>query len=924
MRPCFFVIVFSLYSVTCLAQKPPIDASALKKWTSVSDPQISNNGAYASYVIENQPVDKRTVVVLSTKNNWKLEIAGYTSNIKFTSDSRYAIFIKGKDSLVIIKTGNDIVHYIPFVQSFILPKSRNASLIYQLSNPQKKLKIYDLKTEKEKNIDFVKQYLVSDDGSTLVYLTEEKKDSIVQALHWFDIASGDMATIWQGANAENFVFANSGKQIAFSVEQPPYNQTEKTFWYYKAGTEKAIELATDKSVIDDSTLKLKNIVGFSNDDSSLFINLEQRNFSKAPPSLIDIWSYTDVKLKPLQLKEVFPKTYKAIINIDNSQLIRLEKENESLILPTAVGGKANHWGLIVNKPGDVSEAYWNTNSILSVFLVSMRDGNRKKIEGLTDYRGNISPYGKYVIYYDPKQNNYFSYETKSGIICNITKGIPVIWQGYSKDRPNASNFARGIAGWLENDEGVLIYDKNDIWLIDMAGRKPPINLTNGYGKKHNTIFFLSNNGLAKKIFSSNERLMVNAFNVENKENGYFSKTLSKAGDPELLSMGPYLYDIPGNPYIPDGSNFAPVKAKNAELYLVRRMTATEAPNIFSTTDFKSFTPLSNVHPEKSYNWLTSELVSWKALNGDSLQGILYKPENFDPRKKYPVIFHYYEQKSDGLHAFLQPEILSNGTINIPWYTSNGYLVFLPDIHYKIGETGESVINSVVSAANHLSKMPWVNTKKMGIQGHSFGGYETNYLVTHTNLFAAACSASGLSNLVSAYGSINGYGASGQAIIEFTQVRMGASLWQRPDLYIKNSPVFSANEVTTPLLIMHTKQDGVCPFTDAIEFFTALRRLGKIAWMLQYNEGNHGVSGKAGEDFSIRMRQFFDHYLKDSAAPRWMMYQIPASDNGYELVREKDPKTGKWVTPKESDLLTDEEKRKVEAIQERKAVTIKLK
>jgi dipeptidyl aminopeptidase/acylaminoacyl peptidase len=349
-------------------------------------------------------------------------------------------------------------------------------------------------------------------------------------------------------------------------------------------------------------------------------------------------------------------------------------------------------------------------------------------------------------------------------------------------------------------------------------------------------------------------------------------------------MGPYVYDIPGNPYVPDNCKFTPIKAQGAEVYLVERMKATEAPNYFITTDFKKFKPLSDVQPQNRYNWLTSELVSWKGLDGRRLQGILYKPENFDSTKKYPVIVHYYEKKTDGLNAFLEPDFLSgNLNINIPWYVSNGYLVFLPDIHYKIGETGESVINSVLPSVQYLCRMNWVNSKKIGIQGGSFGGYETNYLITHTTIFAAACSASGLSNLVSSYGALVRGSTSKQIEFECTQFRLGVNLWQRSDVYIKNSPIFFANRVETPLLIMHTTQDGTCPFADAAAFFTALRRLGKKAWMLQYNDGDHGVYGKSAIDFSTRMIQFFDHYLKDKPAVEWM--------TGGEFTAKKGVETG---------------------------------
>jgi dipeptidyl aminopeptidase/acylaminoacyl peptidase len=330
------------------------------------------------------------------------------------------------------------------------------------------------------------------------------------------------------------------------------------------------------------------------------------------------------------------------------------------------------------------------------------------------------------------------------------------------------------------------------------------------------------------------------------------------------------------------------------------MSATESPNYFSTTDFKNFTRLSDLHPEKNYNWLTTELLTWKTLDGSFSQGVLYKPENFDPHKKYPVIFHYYQILSDGLNAYLKPEP-SDGRLHIPWFVSNGYLVFTPDIHFKIGEPGNSAYNAVISAANYLSKMPFIDAKKMGIQGISFGGFQTNYLVTHTNIFAAACSASGATDLIGKYGSLKEESTSSQGYYETGQGRIGATLWQRPDLYIKNSPVLRADKVITPFLIFHTTNDSGVLFPQAIEFFTALRRLGKKVWMLEYNEGDHGVSGKSAADFSIRLGQFFDHYLKGALPPKWMTQGIPAKMKGIENGLELDH-SGKVPGP---GLVTDE-------------------
>ncbi|HEY9261256.1 alpha/beta hydrolase family protein, partial [Chitinophaga sp.] len=207
-------------------------------------------------------------------------------------------------------------------------------------------------------------------------------------------------------------------------------------------------------------------------------------------------------------------------------------------------------------------------------------------------------------------------------------------------------------------------------------------------------------------------------------------------------------------------------------------------------------------------------------------------------------------------------------INIPYYVSNGYLVFCPDIRYHIGDPMKGTYDAVISAARYIGEFPFVDPAKIGAQGCSWGGVETNYIVTHTNLFAAACSASGIANWVSGYGRLAGTGESMQGMFEIGQFRMGGTLWQKHETYIRNSPIFQVDKMTTPLLLMHTTKDMICSPTDMQFFFRSLCKAGMKSWFLLY-EGNHGLYGRDGEDFSSRMKQFFDFYLRDYPAAKWM-------------------------------------------------------
>ncbi len=245
---------------------------------------------------------------------------------------------------------------------------------------------------------------------------------------------------------------------------------------------------------------------------------------------------------------------------------------------------------------------------------------------------------------------------------------------------------------------------------------------------------------------------------------------------------------------------------------------------------------------------------------------------------------------------------------------------MPDIHYEIGKAGASALYSLLGAASYLQKFPWIDGKHMALQGESFGGFETNYIVTHTRRFAAALSSSGMSDVVFDYEGKLWFGlTSGQGYFETRDGRMRATLWEHPEFYLENSPILYADRIATPLLLVANIGDGNVPFEHGLEMYQALRRLGKPGWMLQYDHGGHGLHGPAFVDLIIRSQQFFDYYLKGAPAPKWMVEGIPAElkqiDSGLSF---EVPGMG----PRPS-LLTPEERKKVDALQDRKPITIKI-
>jgi dienelactone hydrolase len=312
----------------------------------------------------------------------------------------------------------------------------------------------------------------------------------------------------------------------------------------------------------------------------------------------------------------------------------------------------------------------------------------------------------------------------------------------------------------------------------------------------------------------------------------------------------------------------PIKARDADTLVVTQSRFDQFPNLWATdTTFAGLQQVTNANPQQSeYRWGKSELIEYVNADGKTLRAILTRPDDFDPAKKYPLMVYIYETMTNRLHGYTAP---GPGTsINATRYVSNGYVLLEPDIEYQVGYPGESALKCVVPAVQRVLADGYIDPARVGIQGHSWGGYQITYLVTRTNLFRAVQAGASVSNMVSAYGGIRyGTGISRAFQYEQSQSRIGVPPWDRPQLYLENSPIFWADKVRTPYLTIHNDADGAVPWTQAIEFFTALRRLGKEAYLFNYNGEDHGLRSRENmKHWTVHQAEFFDHYLLGAPAP----------------------------------------------------------
>lgn len=941
------------------AQRPSIDTSILDKWPSVGNPYITANGQYVMYELENVPKWSCTLEIRSTFGKWRKMIEGVKDAqfsgdgewllYRSGHDSLCLLVLGREESIWFthVRTYN------------LLEDKGGSRLLCYISDSDKpgKLVLRDLSSAHEQSWENVVQYSLSPGNKRMVWeemveanekehrfhvaeLAGKKEDVIwksqeekvgdflfdisgnvlvwrscgkdtgnkITTLHWLDMKKRNDIVIWQGSQSiTSQCMDREGKQFAFVVSMPSDDISLNTIWYFTPGLSKAQVSVNSESVGLGKKLQIGAAgIRFSKNGEFMFFNLDSLTEHSAANngSDIEVWSYRDAKLQSEQLAdELNTWTFKAVMNIRSGKVIRLEDRNK--VLMTQSDEALSQMVIVTLRDKDDEIPWWNIWSWAGIYvqpkpywLVSLHDGSFKLVDKLTyDERCIfISPSENYIIYYKSREKSYFSYEIKTRSIRNISQFVSTQWENEYHTWGDSSIL--GICGWLRDDKGVLIYDNYDIWLLDPSGKSLPVNMTNAYGKAHNIKLRLVLEDEAMKGFNIQTNFLLTAFNAENKYNGFYRMAGINC-NPVLLTMGPYLW-YRTSTQVPDAfdafsNGMRPLKAVNKNIWMIRRESPSQAPNYFVTRDFIHFRQVSKMEPEKNYNWLTTELINYRQLDGSSTQGILYKPTNFNPNKRYPVILQFYERFSFRMFEYPFPR-LTTGRINIPWIVSQDYLVFTPDIHFTRASIsgqvpGEAAYNSVVAGAQYLAKLPYVDSQRIGIQGHSFGGGETNWIIANTGLFAAACGASGtICDEISAYlslidlnGKLGGEFRSKHA--EIYHDRIGATLWERPDLYIKASPVLRANLIMTPLLIMDNRADIY--WRQGMEMYLALRRLGRKCWLLQYNNGGHVVQGIDAVDFTIRVTQFFDHYLKGAPAPKWMTEGVPYSKKGIDSGLELD-------------------------------------
>lgn len=727
----------------------------------------------------------------------------------------------------------------------------------------------------EKSFESVTSYRLTKKSDWLLYVVSSKEKPKSDGVYAHAPGKSDTRTLMAGeGNYKRWAMDKEETRLAFLSDRDSYDADAPHFklFGWKAGEEQGklwVSHDTISGFPQGMAVSDKSSVSFSDDGSIVMFGIKQipqpekdedEGEEKEERAKFDLWHWDDPYPQPQQLRlanRYKNQTWESVYHLNERRFVQLADEDVPDVRLSDDGSMAFARN---NKPYRQLIAF--DGSYFDLYAVDPKNGSRRIVAERVPRSGSLSPGGKYVFWFD-EEGDWHIHDIAAEKTRNVTASVDdeIRFEREDWDTPSTPA-AYGIAGWTQDDASVLIYDRFDIWEFrpDGSGAR---RITEGFGRENSISLRYRRLDPDEDFIDPAKPMLLSATNADTIASGFYRDQVSGNRPPQKLMM--------------DDKGFGSVqKAKNADRLVFTRMAFDEYPDIWTSgLDFDAPKKVSKLGTQMdSFLWGKSELRDFYSADGLPLKGILIKPEGFDPSKKYPLMVYIYETLHNNLHRFRAP---GPGTsINPSYYASNGYVIWMPDIEYGTGYPGRDALKCVLPGVQMLVQEGYIDRDAIGIQGHSWGGYQIAYMVTQTDIFAAAEAGAPVSNMVSAYGGIRwSSGMVRQFQYERTQSRLGKSLWDVPMRYLENSPIFWADKINTPLLILHNDEDGAVPWYQGIELIMALRRLEREAYMFNYNGEAHGLRQRVNQkDWTRRMAEFFDHHLKGAPAPDWMSEGIP--------------------------------------------------
>ncbi|HNW48572.1 MAG TPA: prolyl oligopeptidase family serine peptidase [Bacteroidales bacterium] len=858
----FSLIIFAVLTTQAQSGKKLLTVNDIVKWNRITDSKISDDGKYVAVKIE--PWKGKSVAKLYNSKGEEIFSADSAKTIFFTPDSRYLVLNKaGKkaESLVFYSISKKEYTKRDSTVSFrMLPDWGNWVAV---KGKDSVLTILDLSTGIERKFTGVADFLPAKKGKSVLIRT---KNQLVYA----QIESNKTIELSSAKKTDKMSISADGLNVAWISGGELRLKSD-------GAESKQITVKGNNSFPDGWRVSENGELRFSDDGTKIYFGTapaeRQRDTTVAKDEwpTVQVWNWkekTQFTIQVIDKEKDKKKSFLAVYDIKNdiSNQIESPSADQSLMLDK---GNSDYAVNISNDKYKLEEM-WEGRTKYDVYLVNTLLGRSTPV--ITGLNGEVraSPKGRFLYWYSLPDSSWFTFSVSKLKEYRVSSPAVIKASDEENDVPEWPSSYQ-IAGWNEEETALYIYDRYDIWRVSPGGEFAPERITRNGRENHITYRVLKLDE-KKECVDEKNLLLLSSFNEISRESGFCTLNPNRKEEPKQLLAGPFMY---GN---------VQKAASGAEVMYTKESFELFPDLWLSDMSFRKPIRITNANPQQSdFNWGTAELIKWTTLDGKVVEGVIYKPADFDPNKKYPMIVNFYEKNSSTLYSYRTPEA-HRSTIDYHMYTSNGYVVFNPDIYYKEGYPGESAYNCIMPGISAILNMGFVDKAKIGAQGHSWGGYQVAYLATRTSLFAAIESGAPVVNMFSAYGGIRwGTGHNRSFQYEHEQSRIGKTPWESPLRYIENSPIFSMDKVTTPILIMANDKDGHVPWYQGIEYFTSLKRLQKPVWLLNYSGEVHWPQKMENKiDFQKRMMQFFNHYLKGEQMPEWMSPGVSAIDLDYRL------------------------------------------
>ncbi|RZK43892.1 MAG: S9 family peptidase [Pedobacter sp.] len=892
-------------------QKPALTWKDVSKWNYNRGNSLSPDGQWMAWSSGPTEGDlKMTIRKTLDTLNYSYAVGATAGPVSYTPDSKYAAFkVYAKDAeakaarkinkpvydkLMLVSLADNKQTVFERVRSFSFSGDSPNWLLIQFMPLETAPKdptapkgtdvlLYNLASKKSYNIGNVSEFSFNKAGDQLAY-TVDANGQNGNGIFLRDMKTGIVTALDNDKAVYKSINWNEGG-TAFALLKSNKNEKYKEDVFSLIGINKINGDLTSKVIyngLEDTNfpkgMGINTNAGpyWSDDQTTLFFGInsltkkeekktDSASKAKPEPKKEDlekpdmiIWNWQDKRLQSAQqTQEMRDKmfSYTSSYRVADKKFTQLADSNMRSVAVApkqlyAIGYDNSNYELMGNLDGQ---------SYTDVYLINLKTGAKKrlfeKMYASNGGRLSIAPNGKVASYY--VDGVFYSINLETGATANLTGNIKASFinelDDHNVTKPATQNF-----GWSADSKYALIKDNYDLWKISADGKSAVALSDNWKSKKTGVSGRLRTYSDEKGADLSKDQYF-NVFNSNTKQGGigFLGAGKSKI---EILFMD-------------DNSYGGFSKAEKGNVFVYGKSNSQTSPTYYASTAANLSTPKvvnTNTPDQAKYAWTSGvKLINYVSTYGDSLQAALYLPANYQEGKTYPTITYIYERLTDGLNNYSMPSFPSGG-FNKAMYLSNGYAVLEPDIKYKLNDPGMSSVACVVPAVQAAIATGVIDPKNVAIHGHSWGGYQTSFLITQTNIFKAAAAGAPLTNMISMYSLIYwNSGGTNQAIFESSQGRLTPGYWDNWDAFARNSPIYHIKNVKTPLLLLHNDKDGAVDYTQGIEYYNGLRRLNKPVVMVTYRGENHGIAKLPNrKDYAVRMMEYFDYMLKGKPAPEW--------------------------------------------------------